>query len=313
MINKEIYVLRFCIFLLLCLLLKSACAESFFDFKDKKVIDDIYKETYYFQFQKVDSLIHANEVLYKDNLGFNLAVVNYYWWRLISGEQNGKYADLVSERIETIEVTYSKKNTKIGDAELFLLVSIFAYNARVSLVDNSYFAAISNLSKYYTFIKMSIGSEPKYNPFYLTSGLYFFFSGLAKERAPVLSPFLNQYSTGNMVTGLNYIKIASSSEDWKISQEAKYFLMKINFDVYRNFTEAAKYCNQLMEAYPENLLFQLYMFRISLALDQVAYAKARMAIMEKTAGNNHQLTTDEKEFYIKQAKADLEAFSKKKL
>jgi len=311
MSNRKSCVLRFCVILFFFLLAEPAFTKSFFDVNDKKVVDDIYRETYHFHFRKVDSLIRANEVLYNVNLEFNLAVVNYYWWRLISGEQNGKYADLVTERIEKIEKTYTTTNAKTGDAERFLLVSIFAYNARVSLVDNSYFAAISNLSKYYSFLKISIGSEPRYTPFYLTSGLFFFFTGLAKERAPLLSPFINQYSAGNVVTGYNYLKTASACDDWKVSQEAKYFLMKINFDVYRNYSEAAKYCNQLLGVYPENMLFQLYMFRTSLALNQVACAKARLSIMERTANDNNQLTADEKEFFIREAKSALAAYSEK--
>jgi len=114
-----------------------------------------------------------------------------------------------------------------------------------------------------------------------------------------------------MVTGYNYLKTASACDDWKVSQEAKYFLMKINFDVYRNYSEAAKYCNQLLGVYPENMLFQLYMFRISLALNQVACAKARLSIMERTANDNNQLTADEKEFFIREAKSALAAYSEK--
>jgi len=301
-----------CPLLILLFLLLNSVRASSCSSNDQKVIDKVYSETYCFHFQQVDSIISANGVIYKDNLQFNLAVINYYWWRYISGKQNGKFAEMVSIRIKTIEEMYSTRNAKIGNGELFFLISIFSYNARIDLMGNSYFAAISNLSKYYSFLKLSIGSEPKYNPFYLTSGLFFYFSGLTKERVPFLSPILNQYSAGDMATGLIYLKKAASSEDSKISQEAKYFLMKINFDIQRNYVEAAKYCNQLLALYPDNLLFQLYMFRISLALEQVGLAKARIAIMKNTAINNNQLSADEKDFYSAQAKSELDLYFDKK-
>jgi hypothetical protein len=312
MIYSKKVILRYYLLLAFSFLLNSGYSGIVYNNIESQVDDEIYKATYHFQFRVADSLIKANDSYLNDNLKYNLAVVNYYWWRLISGEQNTEFADLVSNRIEKIRTSYRLNESGKDTEQLFLLISVYAYSARVSLLDYSYYTALNDLSRYYSWIKMSFGREGSYKPFYLTSGLYYFFVGYAKEKMPFLSPLLYFYTPGNKGIGLQYIKAAESSGDWKINQEAKYFLMKINFDIYRNYIEAAKYCNQLMAAYPENLLFQLYMFRISLALGQVPYAKARMAIMERTAYNNHQLTADEQEFYVRQAKLGLEAFSKQK-
>lgn len=311
---KEIEAKSIIGFLLLaiCLLQEPVYALNNSLNRNTLLTDDIYRKTYQFQFKKVDSIIAANDHANSKDLAYNLAIVNFYWWKLISGTQNGKYSCQVSKRIETIENTYSHKKTKFQDEDLFLLISVFAYNARVSLIDNSYFAAISHLSEYYSFLKLSFGIEPRYNSFYLTSGLYYFFVGYGRDKMPLLKPLLYYYMPGNMVKGISYLKIAENSTDWKISQESKYFLMKINFDIFKDYTQAGKYCNQLLALYPENLLFQLYMFRISMALNQVTYAKNRLNIMERIARNNNQLTADEKSFYIKEAKAELVAFDNKK-
>jgi len=279
---------------------------------DNRLVDEIYKGTYHFHFQKVDSLILLNDLNHAKNLRYNLAVVNYYWWRLISGEENGKFSSMVSKRIEQIKTNFPAGKSGRNDEQLFMLISIYAYSARISLLDYSYYSALNDLSHYYSLLKLSFGKEEVYTSFYLTSGLYYFFAGYAKEKMPLLTPLLYLYTPGNMEKGIRYIKKAELSGDKEISQEAKYFLMKINFDVYQNFTESAKYCHQLMAMYPENLLFQLYMFRISLALDQVSSAKARLAVIESTARNNSQLTKDEKESYTRLAKKYLDAYYKKK-
>ncbi len=308
--NSMHTVARYFLLFVFSFLFKAVYSATPVNSSESKVVDEIYKATYHFEFKRVDSLIHANDPYFTDDLEYNLAVVNYYWWRLVSGSQNGRFSGLVSTRIEKIRDLNSLTESKLQNEKLFLLISIYAYNARVSLLDYSYYSALSDLSHYYSVLKISFDKEEKYKPFYLTSGLYYFFVGYAKEKMPFLSPLLFFYTPGNTALGLQYIQTAETSEDLKISQEAKYFLMKINFDVYRNYVEAAKYCSQLMAIYPENLLFQLYRFRISLALDQVAYAKARLTIMENTAGFNHQLTADEKSFYIRQAKSELEAYTK---
>jgi hypothetical protein len=312
MIGFKVKVIIGFFLLILCLQQELAFASNNSLNKISYLTDEIYKKTYQFQFRKVDSIIAANDHVYSKDLAYNLAIVNFYWWKLISGTQNGRYSDLVSKRIETIEKTYSQRKTKLPDEDLFYLISIFAYNARVSLIDNSYFAAISHLSEYYSFLKLSFGIEPRYNSFYLTSGLYYFFVGYGREKMPILRPLLYYYMPGNMKKGISYLKIAENSTDWKINQESKYFLMKINFDIFKDYSQAAKYCNQLLALYPENLLFQLYMFRISMALNQVTIAKNRLNILERTARNNNQLSADEKSFYVTEAKDELDTFNKKK-
>ncbi len=308
----KVKILRFCLLSALTLMLNTSFACKVVPPLSNPVVNEIYKATYHFHFHEVDSLIRANDTYYTNDLRFNLAVVNYYWWRLISGEKNDRFSSLVSKRIEKIKTIYSKDKADWNDEQLFLLISVYAYSARVSLLDYSYYSALTDLSRYYSLLKVSFGREEQYKPFYLTSGLYYFFAGYAKEKMPLLSPVLYYYTPGNMEKGLLYIKTAEQSADFEISQEAKYFLMKINFDVYQNYMEAAKYCNQLLAVYPENLLFQLYIFRISLALDQVTNARARLAIMESSAHNNNQLTDDEKESFTKLAKKDLEDYYKKK-
>jgi len=305
-------IVRFCFLFIFSMLILTAHADKTVPGDEIKVVDEIYKATYHFHFQHADSLIHANDLFFKNNLKFNLAVVNYYWWRLISAEENSEFSTLVLNRIKKIKAIFKTDDSNKNDEQLFLLISIYAYSSRVSLLDYSYYSALNDLSHYYSQLKMSFGREEGYRSFYLTSGLYYFFAGYARDKMPLLSPILYFYTPGNMGKGIQYIKIADVSGDWKISQEAKYFLMKINYDVYGNYTEAAKYCNQLVAIYPENLLFQTYMFRISLALDQLVNAKARLLIIETTACNNNQLTAREKDSYIRQAKKELEAYYKKK-
>ncbi len=297
--------MRLFISLFFIILLKTAHAGTAVSGDNKLLVDEIYTCTYRFQFTKADSLISANDPVHTNDLDFNLAVINYYWWRLISGEQNGGFSALLKERIEKVKIIHKQTVPDADEAKLFLLISIYAYSARVSLLDYSYYAALTDLSNYYSVLKKSFGHEADYKPFYLTSGLYYFFAGYAREKLPVLSPLLYFYESGNKETGMLYIKLAGISDDWKIRQEAMYFLMKINFDIYGNYSEAAKYCKQLLAIYPGNLLYQWYQFRISIALDQLTDAKARLSIMERTASGNSQLSSDEKEYYIKLAKAEL--------
>ncbi len=289
---------------------KQSTASATDCIKINAVAEEIYIETYHFRFNKVDSLISVYDSKYKDDLSYNLSVINFYWWKLLSSKQNNKYAELISERIETIEAKYIKRIEKPENDQLFLLISIFTFNARVNLINNSYFGAISNLSKYYSFLEISFGREPEYNPLYLTSGLYYFFAGLAKKRTPFLSPLLYFYTPGNMDLGLKFIRKAATSDRREIREEAEYFLMKINFEVFKNNSESAFYCNKLTEKYPENILFQLYKVKIELALGNQKEAKGIIGRIETNMKSSNQLTFDEKEYYLKLVKSEYDYIKK---
>jgi len=276
----------------------------FSDNADNKLIDRIYTETSLYRFRTADSLIKANENRCKSNPTFHLAVINYYWWKLISGQQNAVYAKKITERIELV-ARNNKVNSQISDHELFVLISIYAFQARVSLKDHAYFSALSALSTYYSIIKQSFGREYRYSPFLLTSGLYQFFSGLARDRYPIFSPLLNQFASGNMKLGLYYLGNASLSDDMKIKQEAEYFLMKIHFDIHHDYKEAEKYCQLLIKKYPDNLLFQYYLFKIWLASGQVAKATDQIEVLERLSKRNPQLTPDEKRYFVDESLKEL--------
>jgi hypothetical protein len=270
------------------------------------IADQVYSATYHFQFQRVDSLIKQNDIMLKSDLEYNLAVVNYYWYRLISARSNDNYSALISERIKSLSPLAGNSVKLAKDRDLFLLISVSAYKARVSLLDYSYVSALSDLSRYYSLLRISFGHELTYSPFFLTTGLYLFFTGYAKEKVPAFTPILNHYNAGNKEVGLQYLKIASSSDNWKVSQEAQYFLMKIYFDVYHNYRESAKYCTSLLAKYPENLLFQYYMLKISMGVNQVENARTRLTLLENAAERNKQLTVGEKLFYISESKKEIE-------
>jgi hypothetical protein len=277
------------------------------------VAQQIYLETTAFNFRNADSLIQMVLQHEKPDLEEELAMVNFYWWRLISGNENIKYGNLLKKRVENVFDRYSKTSLKGNDPSLFLIISICAYKARLSLLDNSYISALNNLSDYYSLLKLSFGRESRYAPFCLTSGLYYFFYGLARDRYPLLTPILSQFHSGTKDQGLTYIKIAAASNDWKISREANYFLMKIYFDIYKNYTEAEKYCKVLLNQCPGNLLYQQYMFRIFLATHRVFSAKERIKLMEFQAAHNPSLTLDEQKFFVSQCREELLSAEKERL
>jgi hypothetical protein len=272
----------------------------------EKKVQDIYHAATGYKFKDAASLIDKNISSTSNSPSENLAVINYYWWKLISGDNNSGYAQKIYSKVDELRNYYTNHSTAISDEMLFYITSVYAFEARVCLLDHSYRKALSSLSKYYSTLKPSFGKESKYPELNLTSGLFYFFTAYARERMPLFSPILRNYYAGDKQTGYDMIVKASKLGNEIVSEQSMYFLMKINFDIYENFQQSELYCRKLISIYPANLLYQYYLFKIFLATDQKMKARDQILVIKYYADNNHQLTYDESTFYTNMARVDFE-------
>lgn len=271
----------------------------------------LYKLGSNYQFRVADSLITANHLSAKSDPGFQLAAMNFYWWKLISGNQNEGYAQKIDSIMEQMVSQLKPLENKLENNQRFMLICAYAYSARIDLMHNSYGAAIAKLGRYHALIKPSFGQEEKYPAYYLTSGLYHYFTAYAKNSIPLIGSLILRYAEKDKETGLQYLKNASSSSDAIIRNEACYFLMRIAFDLHHNYPEAARYCDKLLAESPNNLRFHYYRVQINLALHQTFRAKQMIDQMQKIANQNPNLTPDEREYFVKRAKEELLIAGKK--
>lgn len=271
-------------------------------------IAGMYRAATNFRFADADAMMKSVKTPSGKSPEADLAVINYYWWKLISGENNGNYARLIYDKVDAVREFNSNESNTLPDDMLFYLVSVYAFEARVYLVDHSYGKALSALTKYYSALKLTFGKEQLHPELNLTTGLFYFFIAHAIERMPVFSPVLKTYYKGNKQTGYDMIVKASKLDNEIVSEQATYFLMKINFDIYANYDLCEKYCRKLIARYPANLLYEYYLFKVFLATDQKIKARDQILVIKYHAEHNRQLTHDESTFYTNQAKED---FAKK--
>lgn len=271
----------------------------------------IYQAATHFRFADAEELIRKNDGLFRHDPQYELAVINYYWWRFISGNDNRAFAGKINARIAGLRQAGQNEASPGDYPRLFSLVSAYAFEARVSLADYAYLKAMRSLSNYYALVKTSFGRETAYSPFYLTTGLFNFFAGFGRESYPVFRPVLGMYYKGTKEQGYQYLLKAASDNDPAVSQEANYFLMKINFDIFSDYAESEKYCRMLILRYPGNLLFQYYLFRIFLAGEQLSMARKQLLVISYYADKNPQLTADEKQYFVDEAKKEFRGYKAK--
>lgn len=294
---------RMCLILLMLIpLLKAKPVKSQPLANNIPVIGDIYRQTLNYQFRSAENLIAINEVKLKNEPSFHLAVINYYWWRLVSSEYNPLYSDMIEYRLKLLE-KLTEDNNKSRDPEfLFSLISAYAFSARVDLHRNAWFSAMNKLSRYHSTIRQSFGMEATYQPFQLTSGLYHYFMAHARDNMPVIRLLSSRMVERDKSTGKQYLKEAARSADQKIRNEAIYFLMKIAFEIENQPSEALANGIKLINESPDNLLFHHYLISIYVKLGNIKEASAQLHKLEKSAKQNEQISNPEKLYFLESGK-----------
>jgi hypothetical protein len=270
----------------------------------------ILLQNYNFKFNTADSLLNEYEKEVGSSSDILLARSTILWWRIISEKKsnlNGAY----HKNLESAERKLFNEKSVNENEFIYKVISLYGLGARMDGLEKNYFKAILKINNCLKYINKSIGKEEDFVYFYLTSGLYNYYKVNSTEEYPLLVPYLTLYPDGNIKKGIEYLKVASNTNDVVLSTEANYFLMKIYLDK-KNYSEAEKYCTKLITKYPSNLLFMYYNFIIQLKQDNLYKAKVFMARIKIAAKNNTQLSDVQRKYFFDMAEDDIKNYEKEK-
>jgi hypothetical protein len=299
--------------LFLISLLYTFCGYSGTDAGDEGLRQDsytIFKALYSFRFRTADSLIKETKRNYPDRAISYLLSVNYYWWLIISGEDNfeNRKAFYLDLNLAQQKAGAAKKN--MSNEDIYTFINIYSYKARIEGLNKNYIKAVSHTNACVDYLKKSFGKEKEYEYFYLTSGLYNYYITNADEEYPILKPYLLLYPKGDLKTGIEYLLIASRSTDFALNTEANYFLTKIYLE-QKNYETANIYCRLLGKKYPANLLYKYYLFKGYLDNNEKEKALDILKQINVQSILNEQLTTKQKDHFINLAQKKLEKYYEK--
>jgi hypothetical protein len=253
---------------------------------------------YHFQFIKADSVARQLKLQYPSNPISYIFAANCCWWKLISREptdacKKGFYEEL------SLSLMYlnTKKKELLTNQDVFNYINVYAYCARLDLMENNYFKAIKQLDYFIDYQKMSFGKEDTYPPFNLTSGLYNYTIPYSMKHYPFLLPSLLFVPDGDAELGMKQLEIAATSSDILIKTEANYFLMKINTELEEKYPQANQHAQYLVGLYPENLLYRYYYFELLMKQKQYSNAEKQMEAI-KLYSNGNELSVRQKIYFV---------------
>ncbi|MEA3496373.1 MAG: hypothetical protein U9R42_10100 [Bacteroidota bacterium] len=216
----------------------------------RKYVYQGFEHLYNFEFVSCYKKISYLKQHYPESPWTYILATNYYWWQYLTGENEDK---TISYFYSNIYLAESHLTDNISYENLFCKTLIFAFKSRFDLMEERYIPAMKEFLKYTHVMRKSFGKEKEFKSFYLSSGLYNYLSAVAYRDYLFLRPLLFLAPSGNMNTGLSFLK--RKKYDLILDTESTYFLLKIYFEIEKDFIKAEKYGKFLIKKYPKNFIF----------------------------------------------------------
>ena len=272
-----------------------------------------FKSVYNFEFEKADSIVSALKKNYPEESRTYALAANCYWWKIRSGDDNPlsrkKYSSSLDELEKLLEKRKSAKQLKQED--VFNYINLYSYRARLELLDNNYMKVFSYMNKCNAFILLSSGSEESYEPFYLTSGLYNCFMSAAKKDHPLFAPYFLFAPECEMEKGVKQLSKCCCSSDFLLQTEANYFLMILYGEGEIDYPLSSSYAEKLCAQYPNNLLYQYYLFKVKLLSGNLESAMKNLILLYQKEKSITGLNEAQRKHFTDLAGKDMSEYYKK--
>lgn len=262
-----------------------------------KEIHNAFEKIYNYQLITADSLIN-NELQKKNESEWQLLKLNVAWWQIVSGYNDDKYWNKIFlNQIDQTIKQIAKSNLEI-DKNRYYFIILYAFRTRYDVLNDKYFSAVNHLNSCINQIKKSFDKENEFEPFYLTSGLYYYFMAKAWENYPLMRPYLKIYPKGDKVKGLSYLYKIAKSSDIFLKSEAHYFLMRIFYDMEKQYDKAAFHAEYLLKLYPENIMYRLYFIKILEDSGKTQEMQQQSVLYKKYLEKNTELSLAQKKYLL---------------
>ncbi len=289
------YTLRITIILIVAFSVFSTRCVAQEDLKSK--VGKVFELIYDYKLISADSSISMYEKQHPDHPVWPLLRANVAWWQILSGRLDDQ--QLNKKFLSQLNASKARAKSFDGsdDEAAFSLIIVNAFRTRFDLLHNNYLTAAGYLNACIDDISDSFGREPEYEPYYLTSGLYYYFMQEAHDDYPLMRPYLFFFPNGDREKGLAYLSRCAKSSDIFLREEATYFLMRIALDLEKQPEQALVHLNKLLKRYPDNVIFRLFEVDIYKQLGQTEKGLDAELLYRTAVNRNEELSLEQKTYF----------------
>ncbi|MFH0760984.1 MAG: hypothetical protein V2A67_05735 [Bacteroidota bacterium] len=206
--------------------------------------------------------------LYATNIDpslIELTQVNLLWWLMISGDESRDYDNMTTVILKrTISRLSLKPRSQMSREDIFTMIHSYAYLTRVDIYFNRYLRGIANLRRTLDYLQIALDNASRYDKYMLVAGLYHYFAKAAVIKYSFLAPFFSMAPPADRELGYRLLNQCAGMNHLLIRNESLYYLMKINYQLEEDFSRSLRIADQLLAAYPNNLIYHYHRFTILL-------------------------------------------------
>jgi len=206
------------------------------------------------QFNKVKSMEPRNPAGY-----FFDALVE--WWKINLDKTDESRDEEFYERIEkVVDVADEILDENEYDVNALLYKGgALGYRGLVRSLRDSWLKAAEDGKEALNLLKKASDLNPANKDALLGIGIYNFFAEYVPERYPIVKPLMIIFPKGDKVKGLFQIKEAASNSKFG-KYEARFILAFLYLKYEKNFYECESYSRNLFQEFPENPVFEKYLY-----------------------------------------------------
>ncbi len=229
-----------------------------FDAGVKKGIGHIYNLEFEKADQEFTELIRERP---KDPAGhFFLAMVN--WWRILIDIDNTQYDDRFLDSLDVvIDLCNEMLDRNENDVRaLFFKGGSIGFQGRLKFHRNDYLGAASAGKKALPIVRDASAADPHNYDILLGTGIYNYYADVIPEEYPWTKPLLLFLPAGDKKKGVEQLTLCSEKGQYA-GIECTYFLLQIYFSYEKDYQKALVLALSLNSRFPNNPLFQRYVGR----------------------------------------------------
>ena len=254
-----------------------------------------------FNFRNADSLINIIEKESRNDYLFIQLKTNYYWWILITGNDNENIRALIQSNaknsLSNTRIYNDTKRECFWSSEFSHFIS-HGYLTRLHTLSKNYLQLLSHSKSMLNIIEKTLIKVDDCDCFKFTTGLFHYFIEYARNESNFFKAGLLFYPESNSGYGIKLLNEAAKSENLIISAEANYFLARIYHDNEQKINRAIYHYNILTKLYPNNLIYLYYELNAMIKAnysEEVLLEKKQKAML--SINNNSQLVLNQSNYF----------------
>ncbi|HUI66303.1 MAG TPA: tetratricopeptide repeat protein [Bacteroidota bacterium] len=197
---------------------------------------------------------------------FFLAMV--LWWKISLDMDNEAYdAQFYSALDAVIDMCDSILSVRPNDVQaIFFKGGAIGFEGRLRFHRDDYLGAANAGRKALPLVQEASSLDPDNWDILLGSGIYNYYAEVIPNEYPLVKPLILFIPPGDKQKGIQQLSLAAQKGKYA-SIEASYFLLQIYYFYEKDYTRALAIALNLQERFPNNMLFQRYVGRIYVALN----------------------------------------------